>query len=60
MLTADDETPDEDLDDTDELCPECGESIEDCECEEEDDDDLLIDVDDEDDEDELDDDEISW
>lgn len=32
----------EELDDTDELCPECGESIEDCECEDDEEDDLLI------------------
>lgn len=29
------EDEEEELDDTEELCPECGESIDDCECDEE-------------------------
>jgi hypothetical protein len=29
----------EELEDTDELCPECGESIDECECDEDEDDD---------------------
>lgn len=49
----DDMPEDKDDDITEELCPECGESIDDCEC----DDETLIDVDDdeEDEEDEDDD-----
>jgi len=52
----------EELDDTDELCPDCGESINDCECEdafldededEEAGDDPLIDDEEEDDDDEI-------
>jgi hypothetical protein len=55
---------DTELDDTDELCPQCGESVEDCECpdfeyvedDEDDDDGELIDFEDDEEEDECEDD----
>jgi hypothetical protein len=48
---------DPELDDTDELCPECGESIDECECDDDDDD--FLDAEEDGEEEDDDDDEIS-